>query len=88
MASAGVQWHFIPTAAPHFGGIWKAGLKSKKYNLKRVIRDSHLTYEDMSTDMLNEIKVVLISVISYNTSSLYYWKVVVIKPRDDSEWNY
>ncbi|XP_037959148.1 uncharacterized protein LOC119688547 [Teleopsis dalmanni] len=34
LASEGVQWHFIPPAAPRFGGIWVAGVKSLKYHLK------------------------------------------------------
>lgn len=31
-----VRWHFIPSAAPHFGGLWEAGVKSFKFHLKRV----------------------------------------------------
>ena len=54
LASEGVQWHFIPPAAPHFGRIWEAGVKSMKYHLKRVIGDTNLTYEEMST-LLNQI---------------------------------
>lgn len=35
--NSGTQWHFIPPATPHFGGIWEAGVKSMKFHLKRVI---------------------------------------------------
>lgn len=31
-----ILWHFIPLQVPHFGGVWKAGIKSVKYHLKRI----------------------------------------------------
>jgi len=37
LANDGVQWHFIPLAAPHFGGLWEAGIKSFKFHLRRAI---------------------------------------------------
>nr|XP_041631965.1 uncharacterized protein LOC121502439 [Drosophila kikkawai]XP_041631966.1 uncharacterized protein LOC121502439 [Drosophila kikkawai] len=61
-----IQWHFIPPAGPHFGGIWEAGVKSVKYHLKRVIGDSILTYEEMST-LLCQIEAVLNSRPLYTT---------------------
>lgn len=54
----GIQWHFIPPASPHFGGLWEAGVKSAKYHLKRVIGDTTLTFEEFST-LLTQIEACL-----------------------------
>lgn len=51
-------WHFIPPHAPNFGGLWEAGVKSTKFHLKRVIGDSTLTFEEMTT-LLNQIEACL-----------------------------
>ncbi|XP_058985262.1 uncharacterized protein LOC131805726 [Musca domestica] len=65
LATEGVQWHFIPPASPHFGGIWEAAVKSMKYHLRRVIGESKLTFEEMST-LLYQIEAVLNSRPLYN----------------------
>lgn len=57
-AEQGTKWHLIPPAAPHFGGLWEAAVKSTKFHLKRVIGDTILTYEELLT-VLKEIEAIL-----------------------------
>lgn len=52
IASEGINFSFIPPYAPHFGGLWEAGIKSVKYHLKRVMGNCHLTYEELYTALV------------------------------------
>lgn len=45
----GIKFIFTPSYAPHFGGIWEAGIKSSKHLIRRVMGNSHLTFEELST---------------------------------------
>ncbi|CAB0040768.1 unnamed protein product [Trichogramma brassicae] len=53
LANDGVE--FIPPSAPHFGGLWEAGVRSVKKHLRRVIGDTILSYEELSTLLSPEI---------------------------------
>lgn len=54
----GISFKFIPPHSPHFGGLWEAGVKSCKYHLRRVLGNSHLTYEEFYT-VLVQVEAVL-----------------------------
>jgi len=42
-------WHFNPPAAPHFGGLWEAAIKSTKFHMAHVIGTQILTFEEILT---------------------------------------
>ncbi|XP_059051881.1 uncharacterized protein LOC131846563 [Achroia grisella] len=54
----GIKFHFQPAYAPHFGGLFEAGVKSAKYYLKRILGNSHLTFEELAT-LFSQIEAIL-----------------------------
>ncbi|XP_062703569.1 uncharacterized protein LOC134286024 [Aedes albopictus] len=57
-AKDGIQWHFIPPSAPHFGGLWEAAVRSSKYHLLRVLGEATVSPEDFST-LLTQVEACL-----------------------------
>ena len=53
-----IEWLFIPPRSPKFGGLWEAAVKSMKHHLRRVMGNTILNYEEMTT-ILCQIKQVL-----------------------------
>ncbi|XP_045501426.1 uncharacterized protein LOC123698718 [Colias croceus] len=51
-------WHYIPPYSPNFGGLWEAGVRCVKTHLRKVIGDSTLTYEELTT-VLHQIEACL-----------------------------
>ena len=48
-SNQGIQWDFIPERTPHFGGLWEAAVKSLKTHLFRVVGNTRLTFEELTT---------------------------------------
>ncbi|GFT94630.1 integrase catalytic domain-containing protein [Trichonephila clavipes] len=58
LSKSSMDWHFIPPSSPHFGGIWESGIRSVKFHLKRVLGETILTFEELTT-LLTQIEGVL-----------------------------
>ncbi|UYV78853.1 hypothetical protein LAZ67_17000006, partial [Cordylochernes scorpioides] len=57
-SSEEIKWNFIPPYSPHFRGLWEARIKSVKYNLRRIVGKTELTFEELTT-VLTQIEACL-----------------------------
>lgn len=47
--SQSIEWQYIPPRSPHQGGLWESSIKSAKRLITRIIGNSVLTFEQLST---------------------------------------
>lgn len=52
-ASVLMEFVFIPPRAPHFGGLWEAAVKSAKGHLFRTLSNARLTFEELTTALVD-----------------------------------
>ena len=69
------KWKFNPPTAPNFGGLlWEAAVRFEKHHFRRVLRDSSLTYEEMTTFLpqieacLNSTRYLMTQIIPNSTT--------------------
>lgn len=54
----GINFIFSPSYAPHFGGIWEAGVKSAKHHIRRIMGNTNLTFEEIGT-LFTQVEAIL-----------------------------
>lgn len=58
VAQEGIEFNFVPAYSPHFNGVAEAAVRSTKHHLKRLLKLTHFTYEEMAT-CLTQIEAIL-----------------------------
>ena len=48
-SSQGIQWKFSPPTGPHHGSVWENGVKACKHHLRRIVGETKLNFEEMTT---------------------------------------
>lgn len=75
LATENTKFHFNPALSPWMGGLWERGVGSIKYHLKRTIASRIMTYEELST-VLVQIEAILnsrpITPLSDNPEDIFW----------------
>ncbi|XP_041968345.1 uncharacterized protein LOC121725422 isoform X2 [Aricia agestis] len=58
ISQEGIEFSFSPAYSPHFNGVAEAAVRCTKYHLKRLLKLTNLTYEEMAT-LLTQIEGIL-----------------------------
>ncbi|GBM32032.1 hypothetical protein AVEN_127373-1 [Araneus ventricosus] len=58
LASEEIKWEFSSPRSPNFGGLHEAGVKSFKYHLRRVMKNSKVSIEEILT-IISQIEGIL-----------------------------
>ena len=45
-ANEGVEWHWNPPAAPHFGGVFQSMIKAAKRAISAILKNAGVTDEE------------------------------------------
>ncbi len=53
-----LKWHFIPPRTPHFGGLWEAGVRSMKVQLRKLVAPHPLRRDEFDA-ILTEVEAIL-----------------------------
>ncbi|XP_073967015.1 uncharacterized protein [Choristoneura fumiferana] len=57
-ADEGINFKFSPAYAPNFNGLAEAGIKQAKFHLKRILGNTHLTFEELAS-LFSQIEAIL-----------------------------
>ncbi|CAB4009922.1 uncharacterized protein LOC110248986, partial [Paramuricea clavata] len=48
-STQGIQWKLSPPTGPHHGSVWENSVKACKYHLKRIVGETKLNFEELTT---------------------------------------
>ena len=52
IANKGINWHFNPPSAPHFGGVHESMIKSAKRAINAILGNADISYEELMTSVI------------------------------------